>query len=488
MEQVAKDSGIGLSSTLQIVAQALARYLHESRRGEGPVVPLRPIAELGRELGLRHWIASGGMDAAGLEAFVERYLAGTTRMHHPGYLAHQVAVPHDAAALADLIHGVTNNPMAIYEMGPTAVATELAVLDWMLELVGWPPAVWPGDGPNDRPHGAGVLTHGGSLANLTALLAARARAAPDAWDRGVPTDLVVLAPRPAHYSIARAAAILGLGSEALRPVAVDDREVVMPDRLPELYREVTDEGRRVMAVVANACATSTGLFDPLEEVGHFCREHGLWFHVDGAHGASFLASRRERHRLRGVELADSLTWDAHKMLRTSTLCTAVLFRDARACDGAFQEEASYLFYGDNVYGVDLIHRTIECTKAALGLKLFLVLAALGEEGIATYIDEQVDKTRRFAELIAARPGFTCPYTPEANVLCFRYGTDDALQVRIRDVLMQRGQHHLSSTEVSGHRYLRLAVMNPSTDEAHVSALLDAIESAAASPEHRRTKR
>jgi len=230
-----------------------------------------------------------------------------------------------------------------------------------------------------------------------------------------------------------------------------------------------------MAVVANACATSTGLYDPVEEIGRFCREHGVWFHVDGAHVASALVSDRERFRMRGVDLADSLIWDAHKMLRVPCLCTAVLFRDERSFDAAFHQEASYLFFEGEKPGFDLIERTVECTKAALGLKLFFAVAAEGTCALAAYLESRVDLAQRVARMIHARPGFECPFTPQSNVVCFRWGTDAKQQLAIRDVLLREGNFHISSTEVYGQRYLRLSLMNPSTDEAVVGALLDRIE-------------
>ena len=467
------------------VLDALVRYLEESQAGRGPVVRLRPMAELARELRIREWMESGGL-ASSIRTWLETYLASTTRLHHPCSLAHQVGVPEPFAALADLIHGLTNNPMAIYEMGPAAATIEYCVIDWMLGLVGWPGQRWPDDASSDQRHGAGVLTHGGSLGNLTALLAARAAASPQAWDEGMRQDLVVLAPKASHYSISRAASIIGLGRCAVRNIPVDTREVLMPDALPGLCRQVRDEGLRVMAVVANACATSTGLYDPLEETGRFCRESGLWFHVDGAHGASALVSPRERRHLRGVELADSLIWDAHKMLRTSSLATAVLFRDEGALGRAFQEEASYLFYGENADGIDLIHRTVECTKAALGLKVFFSLAAVGQDGLARYIESQCGRTRRFSELIRRRPGFECPFDPQSNVLCFRYGASNRQQIAIRDALLRDGRYHISSTEVNGERYLRLSVMSPATEDENIEGLLDEIERIAASLDPTRT--
>jgi L-2,4-diaminobutyrate decarboxylase len=451
-----------LEEALQTALPVLDRYLQESRAGRDTVVRLRPVSEIVEELDLKRWLADGKMNAQGFATFLSHYLSNSTRMHHPGYMAHQVAVPGLPSALADFVHGATNNPMAIYEMGPAAAAIELVVIDWMLEKVGWK-------------NGSGVLTHGGSLANLTGLLAARATAFPKVWDEGITEPLAIIAPAGAHYSIKRASSILGLGGNSVYAVDVDEREVVQPDKLPATLKKVADDGRRVVALVANACATSTGLHDPLEEIGAFCREAGIWLHVDGAHGASALVSEKERKHLRGVEMADSLSWDAHKMLRTSGLCTAIVFRDNRSLDRAFHQEASYLFYGDEGQGVDLIQRTVECTKAPLGVKLFLTLAWRGEQGLALYVEEQYELTRKIHQRIQSRKGFECPYVPESNILCFRYGDDNNRQVTIRERLLAEGRFYITSTEIHGRRYLRLTLMSPQTTEETVEEMLDAIE-------------
>jgi len=307
-------------------------YVHESRNGEGPVVRLTPAAEIFGENELKEWLANGSMDTAGFASFLVKYLSNSTRMFHPGYMAHQVAVPDFPAALADLVHGTIHNPMAIYEMGPSAAAVEMAVVQWMLEKIGW--------GEN----GSGVLTHGGSLANLTALLAARAETAPEVWSEGNDGSLAILAPPTSHYSISRAASILGIGAKSILPLEVDENEVVIPDAVNEAVQRAANSDKRIVALVANACATGTGLHDPLDELAAICAEDSIWLHVDGAHGASALVSEKEKHLLKGVDGANSVTWDAHKMLRTSGLCTGVLFRDPNSLDRAFTQDASYIFY------------------------------------------------------------------------------------------------------------------------------------------------
>jgi L-2,4-diaminobutyrate decarboxylase len=447
----------------ELALARLREYVAHSQRGEGPAVIRPPLADVERALDLRRRLREGGMDAEEFGGFLASYLEFTTRLHHPHSLAHQVAAADLPSAMADFVHGAINNPMAIEEMGAAALAIEKAIVDWMVEQIGWRPG-----------ESGGVLTHGGSLANLTAMLAARARAEPDAWTSGVPRELAVLAPAAAHYSVARSVGIAGLGSDAFIPVDADELERIRPDRLEHAFERARQLGRRPIAVVASACATGTGLYDDLRAIGAFCREHELWFHVDGAHGASALLSPRHRELLDGIEEADSVVWDAHKMLRTSSLCAAVLVRRDRDLPGAFQQKASYLFYED-AEDPDILDRAIECTKAPLGVKLFMNLAWRGERGLGEYVAEQYDKALRFHEIIAARPGFECPYVPESNILCFRYGDDSNLQLAIRDRLIESGEFHLSSVELGGVRHLRIVVMSPSTDEATIERLLDAIE-------------
>jgi L-2,4-diaminobutyrate decarboxylase len=447
-----------------IAVAAVARYVEESQAGEVPVGSPPPLPDLIDQLDLRSLMRGGGLDAERFEPWLEDVLENSVRLHHPAQIAHQVGAPDVPAAIADLVHGAINQPMSIYEMGPAAHAMERVVVEWMTERIGWEAGA------------DGVLTHGGSLANLTVLLAARAAAAPDAWVDGVDGTLAVLAPPSTHYSVRRSVAMLGLGERAVVDLEVDECERIVPDALDDALERCRAAGRRPMALVAAACATSTGLHDDLEAIGSFCREHGIWFHVDAAHGAPALVSPAHRHLLRGIEHADSAIWDAHKLMRTPALAAAVLLREGWRLEAAFKQKAAYLIYEDSDdAGPSLLERQVECTKAPLGMRIFMNLAFRGEEGIARYLEAQYDKTVRFWELIGARDGFECLSRPESNILCFRYGRDPDLQVRLRERLLSEKRFHLSSTEVNGERWLRMTVTAPATSEETIEQMLDAIE-------------
>lgn len=465
-----------------IVVEKLNHYLAKSQAGKGKVLIQKPITELAESMQLEKWIQTGGFTPQAVNNFLDIYLPNSQHLHHPHYIGHQVAVPHTASGIADFIHGIINSPASIYEMSPSAIAIETVVVNWMLDKVGWFKGEKLSNSELIQGNGGGILTHGGSAANLTALLAARAAIAPESWLEGTPNDLVVLGSEVAHYSIARAISIMGIGKKAMLPVAVNNWEVLKPEALRPVYQRAKDEGKRVMAVVANACATATGLYDPIAEVGHFCAENDLWYHVDGAHGASALVSPTERHFLKGVEQANSLVWDTHKMLQTSTLCAAVLFKDYQTLGTTFQQKGSYLFHEKEVIGRDTIAYSLECTKAAIGTKLFWVLASEGEKGMAQFIDTQYQKTRQFQLMINQYTDFNSPYIPESNILCFQYtkfGIDNAFQLALRNEIVNRGNFYITSSEVRGIRYLRLAVMNSLTTKQHIHGLINEIIEVAA---------
>lgn len=462
-------------SDTETVIKALKEYYDESVSEKKPVIVQPSLEDIIDDLDLASFVKEGGLTQDRLLEFVEKYLSSATRLHHPTYMAHQVAAPHYAGAIGSLIDGFTNNAMAIYEMGPAAAAIEYFIINWLLEKVGWPPS--PIAEPNDNRNvnfAGGVLVHGGSLANLTALIAARNRTAPDVWKKGTPTDLALLAPQGAHYSVARASGILGIGQDAIYYLDVDQRGAIIPDRLPDAFEKMKNDGKRAIALAANACSTAVGIYDPLQEIGDFCRAHDIWFHVDGAHGASALLSKKYRHLLKGVEKADSIIWDAHKLMRTPTVCAALLVRDHRTIDRAFQQEASYLFHEKEQPGFDFMHRTVECTKAGLGLKFFMVLAAMGEQGMAEHIERQMELAVEAFGYIHPLTEFECPVRPQSNILCFRIEGSDHLQLLIRNKLIADGEFYISTTSFNGVRFLRLALMNPNTELEHIKKLIQRV--------------
>ena len=302
------------------------------------------------------------------------------------------------AALCNLVSSLLNNGTAVYEMGPVSTAMERNLARWLAKQLGFPVGA------------DGVFTSGGSAGNLTALLAARqAKAGFDVWTEGAHggRPLAVLVSEQAHYCVSRSLQIMGFGKAGAWPVPVDARYRMRPEALPDAMHAAQASGRSVIAVVASAGSTATGAFDALEDVAEFCSVNDLWFHVDGAHGASAVLSDTHRGRLAGIERADSVVWDAHKMMLMPALVTAVLFRDGRHSYQPFAQEASYLFsrQAPEEQWFNLASRTLECTKTMMVLKLYAGLAVRGRRFFAEYLDSMFSLARRFSEAIRNAPDF-----------------------------------------------------------------------------------
>jgi L-2,4-diaminobutyrate decarboxylase len=456
------------------VIDRLADHLAAATAGDdAPVLPWAPPAEA-----IAAWPAEfPDQPAEALDAAVAGILATSIRLHHPRYLGHQVPPPIPSAALIDAMAALLNNGMAVYEMGGAATPHELAVIGWMARTLGLPATA------------GGLLTSGGSLGNLTALLAARqARAGHDVWTDGshAAPPLAVLVAGTAHYSIDRAVRVLGWGAGGAVPVAVDAAQRMRPDDLPRALAAAQAAGRRVIAVVASAGSTATGAYDPLGPIADFCAAAGLWLHVDGAHGAAAALAPRHAHLVAGIDRADSVVWDAHKLMAMPALCTAVVYRDGEHAYGAFAQEASYLFARERQWW-NLGLRTLECTKRMMGTIVYASLRAYGVGFFRDYVERVFALAQALAARVGAAAAFALALAPAANIVCFRYRPAggpppgpalDALQARVRARCRDAGAYYFLDAQLAGARWLRTALMNPLTTAAELDGVLAAIRAAA----------
>jgi L-2,4-diaminobutyrate decarboxylase len=363
-------------------------------------------------------------------------------------------------------------------MGPWATAAEWALVDRLGEQLGWRPGQF-----------AGLATHGGSLANLTALLTARNVTLGDCWRRGVsrpgpPPVMVVQA--DAHYSVSRAAAMIGLGTDQVLRVGLDQRRRMDPNRLDEALGELRKRKQPIVAVVACACATPIGAFDPLSDIADVCRRHDVWMHVDAAHGGAACFSSRHRHLVDGLHLADSLVWDAHKMLFVPALCAFVFYRNKSHTFETFRQEAPYLFdpAAPGLAEYDSGLRTVECTKRAATFGLWGLWSLFGPRLFSDLVDVTFDMGRVFYEKLKAAPDFEPLHEPQCNIVVFRYAPEALrnaqpsrlswCQFELRRRLIESGQFYIVSASIDGVGALRATIINPLTTPDLLDQLLDAI--------------
>ena len=464
------------------LADLLAANLARAERSGGPVLPwVEPPEGIRQATALLHDRDSGPMPedlAAEFARLVKIMLERGLNLHDPRYIGHQVPAPVPLAGLFDAVGSVTNQVMAIYEMGPWSTAVEQAMIRELGAAIGWEPDSF-----------AGTVTHGGSLANLTALLTARNVALGDAWEHGLGRDgrqPVLLAHADAHYSVARAAGILGLGSRQIVHVGLDERERMDPRQLDEHLTRLRAQDQPVVAVVACSCATPLGAFDPLNEIADVCERHKVWLHVDAAHGGAAVLSDRHRHLVSGLERADSVVLDAHKMLFVPGLCAFVFYRDKNKRFEAFRQDAPYLFdpAAPGLAEFDSGMKTVECTKRAAAFGLWGVWSLFGRQLFADMVDVTFALGRSFYDKLSAADDFVPLHDPQCNIVAFRHipaalrnASAERLgdfQLELRRRIIESGEFYIVPTKHEGIGALRVTIINPLTTPAHLDMLMDSL--------------
>ncbi len=366
---------------------------------------------------------------------------------HPRYFAFVPGTPTVAAALGDMalsaamIYGGSR-----LEAG-AAVEAEDAVLRWLADAAGFPAGA------------GGTFVSGGSIANLSALVAARG---------GAPSRRFIVAGASAHSSMAAAAHIMGC--DLITAPAADEHGRLTGAVLEAALAGLDPDG--VVAVVATAGATNTGAFDDLEGVAGVCAAHGLWLHVDGAYGGGALLSPRTRPLLDGIERADSFIVDPHKMLYTPFDCAALVYRDCSAARRALTQTADYLDpIGDEVTGnpSDL---AVHLTRRVRGLPLWASVLAYGTDAYAAAVDHCVEMTGYAAGLVEAAEALELVIEPAFTVLLVRRlgWSADEYAAWCADAL-RRGVAMVMPTKHRGETVLRLCFVNPLTTREDVELVL-----------------
>ncbi len=363
------------------------------------------------------------------------------------------------ATMAEMLTALTNSSMYTYKAAGPQILIEEEVLGRMLDKVGYF-------------GGEGAFCPGGSLCNLNAMLLARNAVVPNARETGLDgRRLVVYASDQCHYSLRKAAGVLGIGRERLRLVPSDARGRMRVDLLEAALDEDRDAGRSGMMIVATAGTTVLGAFDPIREIADLARERGIWLHVDGAFGASVLLSERHRCLVDGCELADSIAWDPHKMLGMPLSCSVLLLRKSGQLDASLNEQARYLFQADD----DRFNpgtRSIQCGRRNDALKLWVAWAFYGDRGLGARIDRQFDLARCFAELVEADGRLRLVHTPECVNICFE--RPGAASAEICDRLDREGRLKIGFGQVDGRDAIRMVCVNPDLTRADLVRVIEEI--------------
>lgn len=442
--------------------KALVKFLADTftHADQRAVIPYKTPEEQ-----YQYWKEDFGKQSNPLDLFKD-VVDRSILYHHPHYMGHQTAVPALPAVLASLVVDFLSNGMGVYEVGMVGNTMERVVCEHLCQKLGM------------GADAGGFITSGGTLATLTVILTARAHymhhLSKDPSDKD---QLAIITSEQSHYCIERAALTMGISADRVIKIPVDEHFHMRTDVLEESYRAATAAGKKVFCIVASAPSTSTGTYDDLETIGRFCRKENVWFHADGAHGAPAIFSQKYKHMLNGIELADSVVMDFHKMMLTPGISMAVLLRNRADAFDTFRQEAEYLWEKQDFEWQHDGKSTFECTKSMSILKVYTLFKQFGDKIFEEFVDYQYDLTREFARLVKANPHFETAHEPDSNILCFRY-TDcenpNEVNAEIRKQLTAEGRFYIVQTVLNGDTYLRVTLLNPKTTVNHVMNLLEEI--------------
>ncbi len=391
---------------------------------------------------------------------VEALLDQSLAQSRPRFFGYVGSAGLEVGVLAEALSAAHDVNLA--SVAAAATLVEQQTIRWVGEFVGFGRV-------------SGVVTSGGMLSNLTALATARERALPGSRRTGLDGRGTLYVSTEAHSSVDRSAELLGLGSDSIRAIPIDAHRRMDVAALDESLRRDKADGRVPVAVVATAGTTLTGAVDPLRQIAGVCREHGVWFHVDGAYGLPAAATRTAAHLFDGIDLADSATIDAHKWLFVPKACGILLVRDADALRETFGHAASYMVDAEE----NPVDRTLEYSRPFRSLKLWTAFRAHGADAFRDALEENLRLAQYLANLVREIPQLELIVEPQLSTVPFRRlpirGSVDRHNSAIAHRMQQEGDAYITSAIVDGITVLRPCITNFRTSADDVRALIEIVQ-------------
>jgi aromatic-L-amino-acid decarboxylase len=366
------------------------------------------------------------------------------------------------SAVAEFIAAAINRYVGVWGIAPGGVEMEASVVRWFCNLVGYDEKA------------RGILTSGGSMANFSAIVAARRALLPENFLAGI-----IYTSDQAHQSIQKAALLAGFPPTNIRSIASDKNFRLRADQLAAAIDEDYRNGKQPFLIVGSAGTTNTGAVDPIDELARIAEAHRLWLHIDAAYGGFFLLTERGRELYRGIERADSVTLDPHKALFLPYGTGCLVTRNGEALKRAHQVEANYLQDLDSdAEQINFNDYSPELTRSFRGLRVWLPLKLYGASVFREYLDEKLDLAQWACQQLKLLPDISIIAAPQLSVVAFRYRDSSENANQLNRQLLERvnatRRTFISSTTINGRLILRIALLCFRTHKADVEATLSAI--------------
>jgi glutamate/tyrosine decarboxylase-like PLP-dependent enzyme len=451
---------------IDALSSRVVNYL-DSANSPGKVVDYLPAKSLSKTTDIKLPLEGRGLDSV-LDD-IDNYLRACVKTNRAEFMNPLWGGVSLAGLAGEIIANLSNTSMYTYELAPLATLIEQTIISRVGEIIGFPQS-------------GGSLTTGGSNGNMLGILCARQAMIPTSTHNGFDgREMVIFVSEEAHYSVLMAANVLGIGHRNVIKVSCDDDGRMKPSSLEDEIIFAKKEGRTPFCVVATAGTTVRGAFDPIRELADIAHREGLWYHIDAAWGGSCLFSNELNSLMSGCELADSICWDAHKMLGMPLICSLFILKDksilGRVC--AHGESAHYLFHSDSEE-VDLGRYSLQCGRRNDALKLWLAWREKGDAGWAKIVENYFSLANHLEQRVNQEASLTMMSSRQWTNVCFRFDPQqenvdlNALNVEIRDRIMKGGKFMFSRANIGDDVILRLVISNPKVTEQSLDALADEI--------------
>lgn len=445
------------------VAQRLIDYIALKDK-DGKVKPSLPMKSLRRTLDVSLPLEGNGMNSV-LDD-LDTYIHQSVKTHKPEFMNPLWGGLSLPALAGEIIAAATNNSMYTFELSPMGTLIEQALIERMCEMVGFP-------------DGFGTMTTGGSNGNMLGMLCAREHAIPGSTKRGFDgSKMVAFVSEESHYSVLMSANVIGIGHQNVVKVRCDEDGRMVPESLIEEIRFARQEGFQPFCVIATSGTTVRGAFDPIEPLAEIAHQEGLWLHVDAAWGGTCMFSATHRHLMDGVEKADSICWDAHKMMGIPLICSTFLVKRPAVlrslCDHV--SVAHYLFHQD-AESDDLGRYSLQCGRRNDALKLWIEWRVRGDSGWAKLVEMHMDNAAYLEAGVESNPHLEMMSSRMWTNVCFRYTNENAplepnaLNIELRKRLLDEGRFMISRSNIGEDVILRPVLSNENVTHDSIDELL-----------------
>ncbi|MGR5233818.1 pyridoxal-dependent aspartate 1-decarboxylase PanP [Vibrio rotiferianus] len=499
----------GPDSTLTKIEESLSQNLNQFLR-EHIVAEEKPLREIEKDFSSAQIPEQPEFVSDHTEHLLDTLVSHSVHTSAPSFIGHMTsALPYFLMPLSKIMIALNQNLVKI-ETSKAFTPLERQVLGMLHRLIYGQDDKFYRKWMHSAKHSLGAFCSGGTIANITALWVARNKALKaDGAFKGVEKEglfkamkhygydgLAILVSERGHYSLKKAADVLGLGQEGLVAIKTDGANRIVPSDLKAKIAELEAQNIKPIAVVGVAGTTETGTIDPLEEIAQVCKQYDCHFHVDAAWGGATLMSNHYRGLLAGVELADSVTIDAHKQLYIPMGAGMVLFKDPDAMK-SIEHHAQYILRKGSK---DLGSHTLEGSRSGMAMLVYAAMHIISRPGYELLIDQSIEKARYFADLIKEQPDFELVSEPELCLLTYRYlpesyrraleQSDGIQREKLNELINQltqfiqkrqreTGKSFVSRTRLNPERWqrmntivFRVVLANPLTSRDILSSVLD----------------